>query len=91
MSSVKYPTIMALLQYNDNQSRFLSYLLHLNVVYLMQASIRRVLQVSISCVSSVLIICDVHLQPYMNCKDYKYKLKYHILVLYFVNIILSWY
>jgi len=37
----------------------------------------------------MLIIYVVPLQPYMNCKDYKYKLKYNILVPSFVNIILS--
>jgi len=43
----------------------------------------------VPCTSSMLIIYVVRLQPYVNCKDYKYKLKYNILVLCFVNIILS--
>jgi len=42
----------------------------------------------VGCISFMLIIYAVHLQPYMNRKDYKHKLKYNILLLYFVNIIL---
>jgi len=42
----------------------------------------------VGCISIMLIIHAVHLQPYMNCKDYNHKLKYNISFLYFVNFIL---